>query len=134
MASQPSHIIRQAPIAIACGALWIVFIVALHFISRSNPDAAPVCHLKRFTGTPCPTCGGTRATFALFQGSVIEAITWNPWIVALHLVIFLSLCTWIFRQPKLNPLGQLLGRPKLALVVLLVSLGLNWIYVLMAQG
>ena len=37
-----------------------------------------LCPLRRFLAIPCPTCGTTRAVFALFRWNVREAFAWNP--------------------------------------------------------
>ncbi len=38
----------------------------------------PVCPFASFTGHPCPGCGLTRATLALAQGHLHEAIAFHP--------------------------------------------------------
>lgn len=42
-----------------------------------------LCPLKELTGWPCPTCGATRALFALVRGEFIAALASNPAVVAL---------------------------------------------------
>ncbi|MFT5107954.1 MAG: hypothetical protein ACI8XO_004797 [Verrucomicrobiales bacterium] len=131
---------RQSPIrkigrgAAVATSLWLLLVAALHLLTRNSAAVVPPsCNLKRLTGVPCPTCGGTRSTFALVQGKVFEAIAFNPWIVALHLMIFFALVAWLLRRPQLNAFAYFLKRPKLAVVVLLGSLAANWVYVLLTQ-
>lgn len=42
-----------------------------------------LCPLKEVTGWPCPTCGATRALFALVRGEFVAALALNPAVVAL---------------------------------------------------
>ena len=37
-----------------------------------------LCPLHRFCGVPCPTCGTTRAAFALARGDFAAAFALNP--------------------------------------------------------
>lgn len=39
---------------------------------------APLCPVAAVTRVPCPGCGLTRATLALFQGHVVEALHLHP--------------------------------------------------------
>ncbi len=133
MADGPRRWLRAAPLAPVGVALWAFLVATLHLMSRGRADLPASCQLKRFTGVPCPTCGGTRSTFALVRGQLLEAVAWNPWIVLMHALILLSLVAWIFKKPHLNLLARLFARPKLAVIVLLVSLGSNWVYVLLTQ-
>lgn len=56
-----------AAAALAAGAAWGLF---------EWPHL--VCPLKEVTGWPCPTCGTTRALFALLRGDLAAALGWNP--------------------------------------------------------
>jgi hypothetical protein len=38
----------------------------------------PVCHLRAWTGIPCPGCGSTRLVAALLSGDVTAAAAHNP--------------------------------------------------------
>jgi len=42
----------------------------------------PVCHLRAFTGIPCPGCGSTRLVEALLARDVVGAIGFNPLVFA----------------------------------------------------
>lgn len=45
----------------------------------------PECVIARWTGWPCPTCGGTRMVRSILEGNLGRAIAWNP-------LVFLGLC------------------------------------------
>jgi hypothetical protein len=44
------------------------------------------CPFRTLTGIPCPTCGGTRASLALLDGRLIDALRLNPLVTAGWLV------------------------------------------------
>lgn len=53
-------------------ALWMAFV-----------EWPPVlCPLQAIAGLPCPTCGATRAVFALVGGRPLEALRLNPLVTA----------------------------------------------------
>jgi hypothetical protein len=52
------------------GAAWFALLPAL--------PRVPLCPVKWLTGHDCPTCGVTRALFALLHGNVAEAAALNP--------------------------------------------------------
>jgi len=50
-----------------------------------------LCLFQAFFGVPCPGCGLTRATLALFTGRVADAIFWHPLVfVTLPLIPYLA--------------------------------------------
>ena len=93
----------------------------------------PICHLREWTGVPCPTCGSSRMVEALLRGEVFEALRWNP--LALLTVVLLAL--WavastsrhLLGLPPLRPLLESWERTALRLsaVVLLVA---GWAYLI----
>ncbi len=89
------------------------------------------CPLRRWTGFPCPTCGGTHAALALVKGNLQEAFRENPLVAtaaaALAVWAVLALAATLVpswrKQPQLTPREQNLVR------ILLVSALLGaWIY------
>ncbi len=113
--------------------LWGAGVVFVTQLSTHRGDVPPVCHLRRLSGVPCPTCGSTRATLALAKGDLLGAIAWNPWLIAVYFMFGVSLAARLTRQPRYNLIARLLARPRVAVVLLLSTLALNWIYVLATQ-
>lgn len=124
---------RRAPLAIAFLVLWIAAVIASQAVSSGEEAGPTTCKLRAVTGVPCPTCGGTRSTFSLFRGDISGAIAHNPWIVGMHLCVVISLLAMLLRRPRWNIISRLSRQPKIAVPLLLISLGLNWIYVLRTQ-
>lgn len=59
------------------------------------PLNVTVCHIKRFTGYPCPSCGTTTAALLALQGNVYAAFMVNPiGLLAVIMLVFFPL--WIF--------------------------------------
>ncbi len=85
------------------------------------------CGFRAMTGIPCPLCFGTRATFALSRGGIMDALALNPLVpVGLAAVVLTGLVLLAGREPPwLEPERQ---RP--VLVVALAGLGINWIYLI----
>lgn len=90
--------------------------------------AISVCHFRAATDLPCATCGGTRATFALFGGDLGTALHFNP-LITLSLLIggtLLAIRLLTGRQLVL----RLQRRGWIGLSLLLVACFVaNWIYV-----
>jgi len=55
-----------------------------------------VCYFKNITGIPCPSCGSTRATYALLHGNVLSSILINPLAIITNFIIFISIFWMIF--------------------------------------
>ncbi|MEQ8769702.1 MAG: DUF2752 domain-containing protein [Phycisphaerales bacterium] len=58
--------------------VWAGVVAILYAATRGRDDAPPLCMLRRTTGVPCPTCGGTRAAFSLFDLRPLDALAHNP--------------------------------------------------------
>ena len=91
-----------------------------------------VCGLRQALDIPCLSCGATRATLALFDGSVFTAFSLQPLIIGLYLIIAVwgiaSFVTFV-RDRKLvldlNRTEDILF--KVSLVVLPL---MNWAYLI----
>ena len=91
-------------------------------------DVAPditLCGVKKLTGLPCPFCGGVRATAALGQGSLAEALAWNPAVTLLHAGMLTSGAALVLGRtpPWLTP-----ERNRFVFRAILVILLANWLY------
>ena len=53
------------------------------------------CPVKKFTGLPCPGCGGTRALVTLLHGHLLDALYINP--LSVLLIVFAVIApVWLF--------------------------------------
>jgi len=108
---------------------WGLLVVAAWVFSQRTGIAVPLCTLRRVTGLPCPTCGGTRATMSLVQGHLLDAMTLNPGVTILLLLTPL----WIaWRWPRAGKRTQpwTPRRRAVMAVIAWVVLASNWAYVL----
>ena len=82
------------------------------FSLRSSDSAAevswlPRCSLHEFTGLHCPSCGNTRATYALLHGDIAGAFRQNAaFVIALPFLAFGAARVWMacVFPGKLKPL------------------------------
>ena len=56
--------------------------------------APSVCALKNLIGTPCPTCGFTRAMALLVRGQWGASVTMHPWALLLAIQVVLAWAVW----------------------------------------
>jgi hypothetical protein len=82
---------------------------------------------------PCAGCGGTRALAALLDGSLRDALAWNPGVVVASVVVllagFYASCVLFFRLQPWRPRLFSAGWWRLAIVLLIAG---NWVYLLWA--
>ena len=64
----------------------------------TQPGNYPTCPWLLLTGTFCPGCGTLRATHALTEGNVLEALARNPLTVGAFLLMALGFVRWTRRQ------------------------------------
>jgi len=68
-------------VAALLAGVFAVSILQIGFWDSGAPDDDPagsICLLRRATGLPCPTCGLTRAFYAMGRGAVGEAFEAHP--------------------------------------------------------
>lgn len=89
---------------------------------------APSCTLRRATGLPCATCGGTRAALRLLHGDLLGALQLNPLatLISVGVPAWLILA-WIRRGTPLIRWTR--ARWLWATLALVVVVAANWIYV-----
>jgi hypothetical protein len=94
----------------------------------------PSCPFLSITGFPCLTCGATRCAIALFHGDLLSALRWNP-------LVFIGLCgvlvfdiyaaiVLIGRLPRLRIVDWTTTGKKVAGVITISLVALNWVYLL----
>ena len=54
------------------------FVLVAHFLDPNQAGNYPTCPWLALTGTFCPGCGTLRATHALSEGHLVEALQRNP--------------------------------------------------------
>jgi len=86
----------------------------------------PLCPVKWLTGKDCPTCGVTRALFALLHGNVGEAAALNPIAFLVVLVVIRRLWLLYFEE---GGLGRLFSTPIVERGMLAAFFALGWWHV-----
>ncbi|MCC6951448.1 MAG: DUF2752 domain-containing protein [Phycisphaerales bacterium] len=106
--------------------VWIGIVVFAYVLSQRTGADLPLCTLRRTTGVPCPTCGGTRATMSLFSGHPARALAFNPVVTVFVIVAPLW---WLSRLLKPPPPWSPSRRRVASVIAWVLVLG-NWAYVI----
>lgn len=69
-----------------CIAFALVVVYGGWNLVALSMSRVPESLLLAITGLPCPTSGGTRAVWCLFQGDVVGSLQWNPMAVPIVLL------------------------------------------------
>ncbi len=95
----------------------------------------PRCLFHDLTGRPCLTCGMTRSAIQFFHGHFLAALKWNPLVFAVlcgvtafDLYAFFALVT---RAPRLRIIFWTASEKKVARIIVITALALNWVYLLL---
>lgn len=92
------------------------------------------CTFKAVSGLPCMTCGGTRCLNAMFQGELVAAARFNPFvcclsIIATALAMYCCVLT-VFNLPR--PRWTLTSAEKWPLLAIcLIAVLANWIFLIL---
>lgn len=93
-----------------------------------------LCPLRELTGTPCPTCFGTRALVAAAAGQWLTALRFNP-LVAVGGIGLLAYVPWAaatvvggWPRPRMSP-----AYAKHSVRVAFVLVLANWAYLIVAH-
>jgi len=112
---------------LAVVAVYGLVCLTVAYISGRAGVEFTLCPMKRITGYPCPTCGGTRAALELLQGHPAEAFWMNPLVFASFIVVPLVYLGWrrvpaVYRQKIRGSIFTwvILGAAALA----------NWVYLI----
>jgi hypothetical protein len=77
---------KEFPVGAAIlGGLFFMPLTAA--LVERNLVALGSCGVKEVLGVPCLTCGSTRATLELMSGHVLDALSLQPLMISLYLVL-----------------------------------------------
>ncbi len=126
-----SSLLQWGPLLMT--AIWAGLVVYTVWIARTGGRAVPLCTFKRITGTPCPTCGGTRAALSIADGDVVGAWLFNPFLflLLLFLTVVVAIRVVAGRRIEWNFSRSERRVVWIALVVVFVA---NWAYVIAFIG
>jgi len=114
------------------GAMILAMVAACVVTSLAWP--IQLCGMKRYTGLPCPFCGGTRSLSALAHLDWLAAFLLNPLVILGCVACSLWLALWVFnqwlRKPWAIALHQSLHRLPWYLILAVLAL-VNWVYLML---
>ena len=120
---------RHNRAAVVIVTLWGILMLALEAIGRTYHVNTSICLLKRFTGMPCPACGGTRSFVRLLHGDLPGAAAFNPLAVIVLFVVAAVLAIRLTARRQVQV--QLGSFERVAAVTVMTALIiLNWAYVI----
>jgi hypothetical protein len=109
--------------------LWVAVVAAGVYVERRTGQQVTLCHFRRLTGHPCPTCGSTRAVMTLVRGDLVRAWAHNPLVLTLGTAIAAMLLLKLGFRRRLR--FHLCGAERWAArVVVIVAVGANWAYLI----
>ena len=113
--------------------IWCGLVAYLVWIAQTGGRAVPLCNFKRITGTPCPTCGGTRAALRLADGDVIGAWLFNPLLFTTLLFLTIVVGLRVVAGKRIE-WGFTKNQRRGVWIVLIAAFALNWAYVIVYVG
>lgn len=115
--------------AVLAGGLWAALGLTAAGLAHLRGVSIDLCPFHQLTGLPCPTCGTTRATFALLSGHPVEAWRLNPFMVTAGLVCGSLLIVRLLagRAVRLEMTRRQRTAAGIALLALFAA---NWAYLL----
>ncbi len=109
--------------------LWAALGLIATGLARLRGVEIDLCPFHQLTGLPCPTCGTTRATFALLAGHPVEAWRLNPFMVTAGAVVGSLLVVRLLAGRSLR-LEMTPRQRSVAWLGLLALFAANWAYLL----
>jgi hypothetical protein len=91
------------------------------------------CAFRDFTGLPCPTCGSTRGAIALLDGRILDALAFNPLVMASGLAFLAGGVVapiWAWRAGTVPDLDRAL--PMWVRLAIVAAILINWSYLIVA--
>lgn len=130
--SRSTRILAAAVVVAAAAGIAAVHLVPLFKPTVLAPPS--FCLMKLVTGYPCLACRGTRATMALANGDILQALRFNP-LATLSVTTVLAGALTALLTGRL-PIVSSLPRPWITLGWCLLAVALlgNWAYVIAAGG
>lgn len=89
--------VRRLASPAAAAAAAAAFAVVVRFHDPTQPGNYPTCPFLWLTGYACPGCGTLRASHALTEGQVGEALRYNPLTVLTVLAFVVLWVRWAHR-------------------------------------
>jgi hypothetical protein len=115
--------------AFALVAVWLALVGVIQWLGQRLAEAPIICHLRLFTGIPCPTCGTTRAFLALLDGRPLDALLLNPLMVVLGIAVGVIVGLRVIAGRQLVVHFSARQLPWLWVFAVVIFL-LNWAYVI----
>ncbi len=113
--------------------ILIFGIIALYILHSLNIYYIDLCFFRRLTGLSCPTCGLSRSMLSLSRGHLIEAISYNPFMLVLTVVIFIYLATEILFKISISIKATKKQYRVISITLTLLFL-VNWAFILMSSN
>lgn len=128
---------QRKPGEIPIGALLMLPLFGLplgaYLVERELVDLG-TCGMKAAFDLPCLSCGSTRATLHLFHGELLSAVTLQPMMMGIYLLLIVwgAVSLWAFATRR--HVGLVLSdREDMAVKLALLSIPLiNWAYLILA--
>lgn len=120
---------QRYPVLVAV--LWATLVALVAWVPALS--GVHTCQFRRITGTPCATCGSTRAFHALADADPLGALALNPLMTIVMLGLPMLVLVWMIKPASVRALADAVFRHSVvSSIVFLVLLAANWAYVLQA--
>ena len=113
--------------------VWLGTLAAALYVGRRTGEPVALCHFKRFTGVPCPTCGGTRAALRAGEGDLWGSFLANPLLFTLLIGLTIVVALRFLGGRRLD-LGLTATERRAGWLVLAALVLVNWAYVILYVG
>lgn len=115
--------------------VWAGIVLSVFALRPLWPLVAPLlrrCAFQNLTGLPCPTCGSTRGSLALFDGRILDALAFNPLVMASGIAFLIGgllAPIWAWRVGRVPDLDRSL--PMWARITIVALVLANWAYLIL---